>query len=159
METAVSDQSQTVSDPTVCGSCGNAAENGRSAPLCASCRAQLAARPLPRWISVAAVVLLVPFGFALLSFPSALSASLSFERGRRAEAHGNFGTAVVEYSKVVQRFPGSTRAIARQGIAAFHDRQYRLAAQAFHTIAGRDASSGIVHEVNEAIDEMNKGKE
>jgi lipoprotein NlpI len=107
---------------------------------------------------VSAIVLLLPLGFGLLRFPSALSASLAFERGRRAEASGYYDVAVVEYSKVVQRFPDSTRAVARKGIAAFHAGQYQIAAQAFQTIAGRDASQDIAHEVNEAIDLMIKGR-
>jgi lipoprotein NlpI len=102
------------------------------------------------------VVLVVPLAIAILQFPSALTAGIAFERGQRADANGAFDLAVVEYSKVVERFPTSTLAVARKGIAAFHARQYQVAAEAFNIIAGRDASPEIVREVNNAIDEMKK---
>jgi lipoprotein NlpI len=99
-------------------------------------------------------VLVVPLAIAILQFPSALAAGIAFERGQRDDAKGAFDLAVVEYSKVVERFPTSTLAVARKGIAAFHARQYQVALDTFNTIAGRDASPEIVREVNNAIEQM-----
>ena len=106
--------------PNACAACGRPPEDGRRTPLCVSCRSQLAARPFPRWIKAAGVLLVGPFLFAAAHFPAALSAFVAFERGERAEAAGAFGVAVVEYTKVVQQFPNSTLALARKGISAFH---------------------------------------
>jgi tetratricopeptide (TPR) repeat protein len=140
---------------TVCASCGQPSEPGRSTPLCAGCRASLAMRPLPNWIKVSAAVLAVPFLLAIASFPSALAAGIAFERGRRAETSGDFPGAVEQYSKVVDRFPASTLAVARKGVAAFHAGQYEVAAEAFHKIAGQKASAEMAREVNDAIKQMN----
>jgi len=105
---------------------------------------------------MSAVVLVVPLATAILQFPSTLTAGIAFERGRRADANGAFDLAVVEYSKVVERFPTSTLAVARKGMAAFHARQYQVAREAFNIIGGRDASPEIAREVNNAIDQMKK---
>jgi hypothetical protein len=143
-------------DPSVCASCGQCPEVGRSTPLCASCRSRLAARPLPSWIQTSAVALVVPFVVAIARFPAAISAGVAFERGKRAEATGAFPAAVAEYEKVVRQFPNSTLALAREGIAAFHAGEYRVAVDAFDAIGGRKASPDIVREVNDTIDQMKK---
>ena len=143
-------------DPNVCVSCGGGAEPDRSIALCAACRARLSSRALPVWIRLSAIVLFIPFLLAVSRFPSALAAGVAFERGQRAEAAGAFAVAVDEYTKVTQRFPSSTLAIARKGIAAFHAGQYQVAAEAFDAISGSEASSDIVREVNAAIDQMKK---
>jgi hypothetical protein len=87
-------------------------------------------------------------------FPIALSAAVSYERGRRAEARGAYGIAVTEYSRTVERFPASTLATARKGIAAFHAGQLDVAAEAFREVGGREASPEVVREVNEIIRQM-----
>jgi tetratricopeptide (TPR) repeat protein len=124
--------------------------------LCGACRARLATRSLPCWVRASAGVLVIPFVFALARFPSALAAGIAFERGERAEAAGAFGLAVDEYTKVAQQFPSSTLALARKGIAAFRAGQYQVAAEAFDSISGREASADIVREVNGALDQMKK---
>lgn len=145
-----------VADPSVCVSCGGCAEPGRSIALCAACRARMSSMPLPVWIKLSAVVLVIPFLLALARFPSALAAGIAFERGQRAEAAGAYAVAVDEYTEVTQRFPSSTLAIARKGIAAFHAGQYQVAAEAFDAILGRETPSDIVSEVNAVIDQMEK---
>jgi tetratricopeptide (TPR) repeat protein len=150
------DEPVAVVDVTVCASCGQTPQPGRSTPLCASCRNRLALRPLPRWLQVSALALLVPFLLAVANFPSAVTAGVAFERGRRAEARGEFAEAVAQYSRVVERFPTSTLAVARKGIAAFHAGQFQIAAEAFSTIGGQKASAEIAREVNDAISQMPK---
>src|SRR5215813_14649295 len=112
MEPVASGHAQTALEATSCASCGSDAEVGRSTPLCASCRSTLAARPFPRWLTVSAIVLVLPLAVAILRFPTALAASIAFERGHRAETAGAFDTAILQYSKVVDRFPTSTLAVA-----------------------------------------------
>lgn len=137
-----------------CTSCGLPAEAGYLAPLCASCRSRLAARPFPRWTKVAGCLIAVLLVVAMARFPTALSAAVSYERGRRAEARGAYGIAVTEYSRTVERFPASTLATARKGIAAFRAGQLDVAAEAFREVGGREASPEVVREVNEIIGQM-----
>ena len=141
----------------VCASCGRPAEAGYRAPLCASCRSQLAARPFPRWTKVAACLVALLLVVAMARFPSALSAAVSYERGERAEARGAYAVAVTEYNKALKRFPDSTETIARKGIAAFHAGQFDIAAAAFRTLGGREASPELVREVNQIIGQMESG--
>lgn len=156
MDSGSTGESPAIVDPTACGSCGQLAEVGRSTPLCASCRSRLAARPVPRWILISAAALLVPFILAIAQFPAALAAGIAFERGHRAETTGDFSVALNEYAKVVRQFPNSTLALARMGLAAFHAGEYQVAAKAFDTIHGREASADIAREVNDAIEQMKK---
>ncbi|MEZ4770611.1 MAG: hypothetical protein R2844_19590 [Caldilineales bacterium] len=101
-------------------------------------------------------MLVIPFLLAVARFPSALAAGVAFERGQRAETAGAYAVAVEEYTRVTQRFPSSTLAIARKGIAAFHAGQYQVADEAFDAILGREGSSDLVGEVNDVIDQMKK---
>lgn len=156
LDSGSSGESPAIGDPTACDLCGQLAEIGRSTPLCASCRSRLAARPLPRWILISAAAMLVPFVLAIAKFPAALAVYIALERGHRAEADGNFSVALTEYTKAVGQFPNSTFALARKGIAAFHAGEYQVAEEAFDTIDGREGSSDIVREVNDAMEQLKK---
>lgn len=139
-----------------CGICGATAESGRATPLCRACRAQLAGRPLPRWIKVAAALILVPVLVELARVPAVLTAGVAFKRGERAEAAGDFRLAFREYSTAVRAVPNATLPLARQGLAAYHAGDFAAAEQAFERIGGRGSSDEVVLEVNNAIVEMNR---
>lgn len=156
MDNGFSDVTPATVDPAVCTSCGQLAEMGRSTPLCASCRCRLASRPLPRWLVISALALLVPFVMAIGRFPATLAAGIAFERGSRAEKAGVYSVALTEYSKVTRQFPDSIMAHARKGIAAFHAGEYQVSEEAFDVIKGSKSSSDIFLEVNDVIEQMKK---
>jgi tetratricopeptide (TPR) repeat protein len=114
------------------------------------------ARPIPRWIQAAAVVVLAVILIALIQFPAALSGAIAFERGQRAEANASYDVALAEYSKAAAQFPDSTLVTVRKGMAAYHARQYAVAADTFNSIAGRQTSRAMAQEVNGAIDQMSR---
>lgn len=143
-------------DVEVCKNCGGAAEaGGYSLPLCPRCRDLLAKRPLPKWIKVATAIVCVLFIYALFQFPDSLQAGIAFQRGLDAEHIGQFATAAEDYKIVVDHYPQSTLAIARLGIAEYHDGDVYDALIEFNKIAGREASTELTAEVNQIIDEIN----
>ena len=156
MDTTLATTAEAAAPVGTCGSCGRPPQPGFAVLLCASCRTAMAARPFPRWIHGASVFVAGVVLIAVVRFPAALSGAIAFERGQRAEARGSFDVALAEYSKAADRFPDSTLVIARKGLAAYHSRQYAIAAEAFDKIAGQNASEGLAREVNGAILEMRR---
>jgi len=125
-------------EPILCQSCGATPEPGDfTMPLCARCRDALSRRPLPKWIRAVSGVVLVVLLFALNQFPSTFRAGLAYERGRRAEVARDYGRAASEYRNVVERFPDSTLALARLGIALLRAERFPEAADCFRKLAGR----------------------
>jgi hypothetical protein len=105
--------------PLPCQLCGKVAEPGHAAQLCSDCRTTLSKRPFPLWIKLVIILVGLVFLYALAKAPASFVASIAFERGQRAEAAGNFGTAATEYAKAVEQFPESTSAVARLGIMQY----------------------------------------
>lgn len=112
---AKGDPSHTV-DPTACMNCGAPVEEGYRASLCSDCRDKLAARPIPPWMRLATVLILVPVVMSMERFPKALSVALALARGERAEVAGSPENAIAHYNKVLEVFPGSSHATMRRCI-------------------------------------------
>ncbi len=143
--------------PLSCQVCQQPAESGYAAPLCPSCRTNLANRPFPIWIKIAAFAVGLVFLYALARSPRSLSAAVAFERGQRAEAGGNFATAASEYSKVAEAFPTSTLAVARTGIAEYQAGHRDAAIRTLNSIVGRHTSKELTAEVNGVLVEARSG--
>ena len=142
-------------DPSKCSACQAAEpEPGYELPLCMSCRAMLIRRPFPLWIHGGSVIVALALAIAFARFPSSLAAGIAYTRGQRAERAANFGAAAAEYRKVTVRFPGSTLAVARLGIASYRAGKLEEAARAFEQLSGRDTSKELAAEVNQVISEM-----
>ena len=142
-----------------CQLCEQPAEADYPAQLCSACRTKLSKRAFPLWIKLAIILVALVFIYALAKAPASLVASIAFERGQRAEANGNYATAAKEYAKVVERFPGSTSAAARLGIAQYRAGDRDAAAQTLRSLAGRQASKELTTEINAVIAEMQEGRD
>ena len=144
-------------EAAVCEQCQKPAEGGGfPLPLCAGCRDTLSHRPYPGWVWASGAVILLVFLIALNRFPDTLMAGVAFAQGEKAEAAKEYPRAVAEYKKVVERFPDSTLALARLGIAHYPAGQREEAAAVFRRLRGRKASKDLVREINQAIGEMQK---
>ena len=141
-------------EESVCKNCGNQREDYYPFSLCKDCRDTLARRPLPAWIKIASVVVILILCYAFTKFPPSLRAGIVYERGREAEAHGNFSSAADEYAKVLEQFSDSTLVLARLGVSQYRAGRLEDAASTFHRIAGRKTSKELVAEVNAVIKEM-----
>jgi hypothetical protein len=145
--------------PLTCQLCGKVAELGYAAQLCSVCRTTLYNRPFPIWIKIAVILVAVVLVYALAEMPASLVASIAFERGRRAEAAGNFETAATEYAKVVEKFPNSTSTVARLGIAQYRSGNRDAAVQTLGSLAGRQAPKELTNEINAVIAEMQQHRD
>jgi len=146
-----------VNSPPQCVYCGQPIDAvAGGLPVCAACLPALTHRPLPRWIQIAAAIIGIVLLLALLQFPSSLTAGIAFERGRRAEAARDYKLAEQQYAIVADRFPSSTLAIARLGIASYHAGDFLTAMKSFATLEGRETSESLASEVNVAIDDMKR---
>ncbi|HEX5324741.1 MAG TPA: tetratricopeptide repeat protein [Capsulimonadaceae bacterium] len=138
-----------------CKSCGHPdTEPGYALSLCVSCRDKLARRPMPWWISASAVLVLLAVVVASASFPSSLSAGVAYERGKRAEASGNYALAAKEYGLVVRKYPDSTDALIRYGVSAYHAGELDEAAETFNKLSGQEVSDDQAKEVNPIITDL-----
>jgi hypothetical protein len=140
--------------PLPCHLCGKPADSEYANLLCPVCRTTLSKRPFPLWIKIAVILVAIVFLYALSEMPASLGASIAFERGRRAEAGENFATAATEYAKVVEKFPDSTSAVARLGIAQYRAGNRDAAVQTLGSLAGRKAPKELTNEVNGVLAEM-----
>lgn len=141
-----------------CQLCEKPAEAGYPAQLCSACRTKLSKRPLPLWIKLAIILVALVFVYALAKTPASLVASIAFERGQRAEADGNYATAAKEYAKAVDKFPDSTSAVARLGIAQYRAGDHDAAVQTLRSIAGRQAPKELTTEINAVVAEMQQNR-
>jgi hypothetical protein len=140
---------------SVCEFCSRPAEaGGYTVSLCATCRNELAGRPLPWWLIGAGAVALVLVFIALAQFPSTFRAGVAFERGSRAEAAGEYATAVAEYRVVVDRFPDSVTAVQRLGISEYRAGNLREAARTLRQLGGQPGDEADVREVNQVMEAM-----
>ena len=146
-------------DPNSCANCGAAPEPGDyQLRLCAPCRDKLASRPLPAWVTFSVVVVSFILLYTFFKFPGALGAGVAFERGRRAETAGDYAAAQYEYRVVVQRFPDSTLALARLGIAQCRAGDLQAAALTLEKIQGREAPQELVREIESVVQEATSRK-
>ena len=145
-------------DPNPCCHCEEPqVEQGYALPLCPACRTSLARAPLPLWITATGAATGVMLAIALTRFPGSLSAGVAYERGQRAERAGQYGRAVAEYEHVVARFPESTEAVARLGIAHYRSGHLMDAAKTLDKLGGKEApSEELATEVNQVMDEIVK---
>jgi hypothetical protein len=145
-------------DPNTCGSCRQPhVERGYRSPLCSTCRTALARRPVPPWITGTGVLIAIMLAVALVKFPASLGAGLAYERGQRAERARDYARAVSEYERVVRRFPDSTEATARLGVAHFRAGHLLEAAVTLDKIGGRESpSKELASEVSQVWEEIEK---
>jgi tetratricopeptide (TPR) repeat protein len=101
----------------------------------------------------------IVFVYAVAKMPASLLASIAFERGQRAEAAGNFQTAATEYAKVVEKFPDSTSAVARLGIAQYRAGNRDAAIQTLGSLSGRQAPKELTNEINAVLAEMQQRRD
>ncbi|HEX4000471.1 MAG TPA: tetratricopeptide repeat protein [Pirellulales bacterium] len=99
------------------------------------------------------IVVLTVFTASILS-PTSLMTGVAFERGQRAEQQGDYATAVSEYKKVLERFPDSTVATARLGIAYAEAGNDAEAMQQLGKLGGRKTSPKLAEEVHYAMDQI-----
>lgn len=139
-----------------CAKCGAHAEEGHPTPLCAHCRTSLARAELPKWVWASILFVLLVVCYAITQFPSTLNADIAFERGRRAEAAGDYARAVTQYRIAADRFPDSTEVIARLGISLYHAGNIGEAVTYLSSLEGREASDQLISEVNSVVEEIKK---
>lgn len=141
-----------------CQICGESkAEEGYKLTLCHVCRTELANRAVPLWIKGAAIVMVILLFYSLVQFPSTLSAGRHYEKGVRALADNKSWTAVHEFEQATDRFPDSTKILARLFLAYYQTGQLEDAAQVLHTIGGRSAENeSMANRINEVASELER---
>jgi hypothetical protein len=144
-----------VEELITCKNCGAPPEEGGyQLPLCPACRNQFANRPLPVWLTGAFVLVVAVVLFAMARFPAALESGIAFERGRRAEAAGNYTAATIEYRRVAERFPDSMSVLVRLGVSEYRAGNVPQAVLVLNRLSGRSGDEDAVHEVNQVMDEI-----
>ena len=153
----IAGQQSGIQNSSGCRSCGaGSTEQDYDYKLCSLCRDKLANRPLPIWSRYFFTAIAILVVAVLVHFPESITSGLAYQRGRNAEAAGQWAEASVQYSIVAQRFPDSTMVQAKLGLSHFKNGEYAKAIDAFNKISGRKTSSDLVREVNAAIDAIEK---
>jgi tetratricopeptide (TPR) repeat protein len=145
-------EDQPSESPTICSHCGEMErEEGFALPLCAQCRDALSRYPFPAWIRISCAIVLGVSIFAGIRSINSFRAGIAFERGQRAEQHGQFAVAANYYEQVVERFPDSTLALARLAITRFHAGQVGEALGILNRLRGRETSPKLAAELDQVI--------
>jgi hypothetical protein len=139
----------------VCRVCNHAEpQQGYQVPICHSCRTTLVKRPFPLWVigtaAAAAILLLVSF----TRFPSSVQAGVAYERGKHDEEKRDYTAAIVEYRKVVARFPSSLDAQARLGIAEYRSGDIGGALGTLEKLEGKEIGKELTAEVEGIFNEL-----
>lgn len=145
-------EDQPSESPATCSHCGERErEEGFALPLCVQCRDLLSRRPFPTWIRISCAIVLVVSAFAGIRSINSFRAGIAFERGQRAEQHGQFAVAAGYYEQVVERFPDSTLALARLAITRFRAGQVAEAVSILTRLRGREVSPKLAAELEQVI--------
>ena len=142
----------------VCKSCGRReVEAGFQLALCQPCRTQLANRPIPVWIKGTTLVIAALLIYSLAHFPSTLTAGIHYKRGQQAYTDHRNWTAVHEFEQAADRFPDSTKILARLFLAYYHSDQLGKADQVLSRIGGEEAEDeDMANQINNVIAEMDR---
>lgn len=141
-----------------CQSCGGREiEAGFTLALCHECRTQLSRRPVPVWIKGITVVIVILLVYAMAHFPSTLTAGIHYKRGVQAYADHKNLTAAREFEQASERFPDSTKILARLFLAYYHSDRINEANQVFGRISGEEAEDEeMANQINTVITEMDR---
>ncbi len=86
---------------------------GFGTPLCPSCREMLIRYPVPRWLRLAAgLILAVMIYSAATRLPSALQADIAVDRAKIAEQHNNYPAAKSELVFALASYPSAGKILS-----------------------------------------------
>jgi tetratricopeptide (TPR) repeat protein len=130
----VQQPSDPAADP-VCVQCGIHLSSPPSRiQLCENCRNAFINYPIPKWIKIFGIAILIVLAFSIISVSRNLQTGIHYERGLAAAHKKNYLTAQREFDKVVKSEPGYTEAQCRLLMAAFYNDDLQTVFSAFNKI-------------------------
>jgi hypothetical protein len=137
--------------PFFCRRCGGYAQfSGYAYPLCGQCRVELSSRPFPPGVWAFLAAFAIVFLLALLRLPGAVAAGVTFERGQRAEARGDFNTAADRYIAVIRRFPEATSVLVRGAVVSAEAGRAKEGHALLNRLRGRTLSNADIPALDRA---------
>jgi thioredoxin-like negative regulator of GroEL len=125
--------------------------------LCHVCRTELVKRTVPLWIKGTALLIVILLLYSLIQFPLTLKAGIHYKRGVQAYTNHKSWTAVHEFEQATDRFPDSTKILARLYISYYQTSQLDKAAQVLSRIGGKAAESeSMANLINNVASEMDR---
>jgi tetratricopeptide (TPR) repeat protein len=107
----------------VCANCNVPVDHsGSGTPLCISCRDHFVKYPIPLWIKLFGLGILLILFISFIGLPQSLSTGIHFKRGKKAAEDHNYITAQKEFQAVASQYPGYLEAQAQLFVAAYHNR-------------------------------------
>ncbi|RKP47904.1 hypothetical protein D7Z26_22075 [Cohnella endophytica] len=145
-------------EETICQRCEEReVEDGYRLLLCHVCRTELAKRKVPLWIKGTTLVIVILLLYSLFQFPFTLSAGVHYKRGVQAYDSHKSWTAVHEFEQATDRFPDSTKILARLFISYYQTGQFDKASETLSKIGGKTAESeSMANLINNVVSEMER---
>lgn len=149
-------EEQPAEERKICSCCKeNISEKGYSVDLCTNCRKNLAMRPFPLWIKLAAGAVGMIFLYAcVVGIGPSLNARIAYEKGLKAEASQNYTLAISEYKKAQQRYPNSIRILTRLAVVDYKNHDDMESSAIIKKIQGHKVNKETANELNRVIDQL-----
>lgn len=140
--------------PSGCANCGHLiVEPGYPTQLCMECRTRFIKYPIPISIRIFAAAIGVVLVFAMITVPANFSATIHYQRGKKAVKQGNYFTAQQELEKTLKAVPGFDKAKEYMAIASFYNTDIGRFAVIIGELEGKIVSDeGLYSEIKILID-------
>ena len=133
--------------------CSSAPEADHRMPLCPPCRRKFAGRAFPKEIKLAAIGVLIALVVGIALSPASLRAAIAFERGERAESHGDYAAAAEQFREVIEAYPQSPKVIIRLAVTLKKSGHAEEALDLINTrLAGRKLPREIIQEAEKLFE-------
>ncbi|HEY3331935.1 MAG TPA: hypothetical protein VGK19_18025 [Capsulimonadaceae bacterium] len=144
-------------ETTGCGVCGSDAfETAYKTRLCASCRTQLANRPIPAGIRVVVGVALALAVIASIKFPASLRMAIAEERANRAEARSDYANAEKQLLLVTKAYPDYDDGLVSLAKDSYKAGDYEVTVNTVNQLVGRSLDKEDVTEIEQIEADLEK---
>lgn len=121
-------------------------EQGHATALCSDCRSKFIRYPIPLFMKIFGVVIVLMLGYAMFSLPKSLAAGVHFERGKAAAESHKYVTAERELALTLKEVPAFDEALEYMAITCFRNGDLSAFATIMDKLDGKEVKDQALYE-------------
>lgn len=137
-----------------CVNCGHPiVVEGYPNPLCSDCRQSLIKYPIPVYIKIFAVLIVLVMIYSLTKLPHNLMAVVHYERGLKAAGLNDYATASREFKSTLSKEPDFVKAKFQLLISAAEELDYATVFELSNELKGQEVEdAALLSRMNQAVE-------
>ena len=145
-----------IQSPPGCANCNQVIEyTGTGTPLCAPCREIFIRYPIPLWIKLFGLGILLVLVISFIGLPQSLSTGIHFKRGKKAAENHNYIAAQKEFQLVANNHPDYLEAQAQLFAAAYYNRDVQTMFSTSRKLEGKTIDNeALMERVNRLLADL-----